>query len=116
MIRPALEARYPLRAAVVDSAAGAFPASRSGIALDRKGVLVTAFGANPDGPGTILRLWELTGQSGTCRVQLPDGMRPSLVQPVNLRGEPEGKPRPVRNGSLRYEVKGFAPASFVIPD
>ena len=29
----------------------------------RRGVMVTAFGPNPDGAGTILRIWELAGRS-----------------------------------------------------
>jgi hypothetical protein len=35
---------------------------------------VTAYGTNPDGPGTVLRLWEQAGQSGTVSVRLPEGI------------------------------------------
>jgi hypothetical protein len=99
---------------VADGPAGDLPASRHGIELDRKGALITAFGANPDGAGTLLRLWEQTGQSGPCRIRLPDGLEASTVQPVNLRGETEGKALPVRGGSFKTELKAFAPASFRI--
>jgi len=73
LITPSLEARYPLLAAAADGAPGPLPSTRRGLELSRKGILVTAFGANPDGSGTLLRLWEYAGQSGAVRVRLPDG-------------------------------------------
>jgi alpha-mannosidase len=74
---------------------------------------VTAFGANPDGEGTVLRLWELVGTSGSCVISLPTGFDVRSVQPVNLRGEPVGEPIPVNNGAFNISLKAFAPASFV---
>jgi hypothetical protein len=35
------------------------------------------------------------------------------VQPVDLRGRPDGKPIPVRNSSFKVEVGAFAPVSLV---
>jgi hypothetical protein len=120
LIQPALEARHPLLApqAVTHRApspAGTLPPTRCGLELSRPGVLVTAFGANPDGPGTVLRLWELTGRGGPCRVRLPDALRVPSVQPVNLRGVPTGQPIAVVDGSFTLELGPFAPASVVLP-
>ncbi len=113
LITPSLEARYPLQAAAAEGAAGSLPATQRGLELSRRGILVTAFGANPDGPGTLLRLWELAGQSGTCKVTLPAGMKAESVQGVNLRGQPAGAPIRVENGAFIIDVKAYAPASLI---
>jgi hypothetical protein len=113
LITPSFEARYPLLAATADGAPGALPVSRSGLELSRKGVLVTAFGANPDGPGTLLRLWEEAGQSSTVKISLPEGMKAEQAQPIDLRGRPTGTPLPIRFGGVRIPVGAFAPVSLV---
>ncbi len=115
LVTPSLEARYPLQAALAQGAGGKLPRTQTGLTLSRKGVLVTAFGANPDGTSTVLRLWELAGRSGQCHVQLPQGLRPARVQPVNLRGEPVGAPIVVHGGAFAFDLPAFAPASFVLP-
>jgi hypothetical protein len=114
LVTPSLEARYPLLAAMADGQGGPQPRNQTGLELSRKGVLVTAFGANPDGIGTLLRLWELAGRSGNCRVQLPKGLRPVQVQPVDLRGRPIGQAIPVRGGAFVRQVHAFAPASVLL--
>jgi len=113
LITPSLEARYPLLAAVAEGTPGALQPTRRGLELSRKGILVTAYGANPDGPGTVLRLWEQAGQSGTVKVRLPEGTTVEQVQPVDLRGRAIGKPLPVRNGAFKVTVGAFAPVSLV---
>ena len=113
LVTPSLEARSPLLAAVADGAPGTLPPVQRGLELSRKGVQVTAFGDNPDGEGTVLRVWELAGKSGSCRVSLPPEFKVSSVQPVDLRGEPAGKTLAVRNSAFTIELKAFAPASFV---
>ena len=113
LITPSLEARNPLLAAVSDGAPGALPPIWRGLELSRKGILVTAYGTNPDGPGTVLRLWEQAGQSGTVRVRLPEGRDVKQVQPVDLRGRPVRQSIPVRNGSFKIRVGAFAPVSLV---
>jgi len=113
IITPSLEARYPLLAAVADGPAGTLPTTSRGLELSRKGIQVTAFGPNPDGPGTFLRLWELAGKSGTVRVRLPDGTNIKQVQPVDLRGRNIGKPIAVKNGSFEVQAGAFAPVSVV---
>ncbi len=116
LITPSLEARYPLLAAAADGKAGTLPATRKGLELSARGTLVTAFGPNPDGPGTVLRLWEYAGVAGPCRVYLPAGIDAKDVQPVNLRGEPVGAPLPVENSVFTAKLNAFAPASFIIPN
>jgi hypothetical protein len=113
IITPALEARNPLLAAAAEGSPGALPPTRRGLELSRKGIQITAYGANPDGCGTVLRLWELAGKSGTVRVRLPDGATTKQAQPVDLRGRPVGNRIPVSNGSFKVEVSAFAPVSLV---
>ncbi len=114
LITPALQSRHPLLAACADGPAGKLPVSQRGLELSRRGVLVTAFGRNVDGPGTVLRLWEYAGNSGACRVHLPAGIAVGQVQPVNLRGEPAGAPIPVKDDAFTANLNAFAPASFVM--
>jgi hypothetical protein len=134
LITPSLEARYPLLACgegvpplhsgakeqgqdgLATNKAGRLPATQKGLEISARGTLVTAFGPNPDGPGTVLRLWEYAGVAGPCRVRLPAGIDVKEVQPVNLRGEPEGAPLPVKKGVFTAKLAAFAPASFIIPD
>ena len=114
LITPSLEARYPLLATASDGKAGALPLVQSGLELSTRGTLVTAFGPNPDGSGIVIRLWECAGQTGPCRVQLPKTLDIESIQPVNLRGEPNGEPLPVKEGHFTVNLAAFAPASFVI--
>ncbi len=111
---PSLEARWPLLGAATDGAPGPMPASQQGLRLSRKGLLVTAFGANPDGDGTVLRIWELAGQAGACKIQLPKGIATKSAQPCDLRGRPAGKPISVQDGSFTAQLRAFAPASYLL--
>ena len=108
------DARLPLLAVPVFGKSGKLPAESTGLELSRKGVLVTAFGQNSDGKGTIIRLWEQAGVSGKVTVKLPKGMNVSKRTPVNLRGEPTGKPERIWFGRFSVNLKAFAPASFVL--
>ena len=111
---PAMEARVPLQVSVSKVKPGKLPPTRAGITLSRKGVAVTAFGPNPDGAGTVLRVWEQGGVSGELTVTLPGGWETAKVTPVDLRGRPVGPPIQVKDGGLKVEVKAYAPRSFVI--
>ena len=111
------QARYPLLAAAADTTAippHPLPPTREGLSVSRRGVLVTAFGADPSNAGTLLRLWELAGASGEVLVRLPEGMHATRAMPVNLRGEAAGEQIPVKEGVFRFDLKAFAPASFVL--
>ena len=114
LVTPAWEARSPMLAAAMDGPAGSLPPVQTGLQLSRKGVLVTAFGANPDGKGTILRLWEQAGRDGPCEVRLPEGLRPESVQPCDLRGRVQGEPIPVLDGQFRVPVTHYAPTTLLI--
>ena len=112
MATPALEARNPLLATAANGAGGRLPAEQSGLAVSRKGVLVTAFGQNPDGAGTLLRIWEMAGVSGELTVSLPGTF--TSATPVNLRGERTGEPRRIAGSTLAFNLGAFAPATFVL--
>jgi alpha-mannosidase len=87
---------------------------QAGLTVSRPGVLVTAFGADPDGVhnGTLLRVWEQAGKSGELTVTLPG--KYLSAAPVNLRGEPTGTPLAIRSGRLTLDLPAFAPASFIL--
>jgi len=94
--------------------AGNMPVSSQGISVSEKGVQVSYFGKNNDGEGVLLRRWEQTGISGNYTVKLPDGVKVSSVQPVNLLGEKQGNPIQVKSGQFTVALKGYTPASFVL--
>jgi len=87
LITPSEETRTPLYGVYFDGNSGISPLAQNGITLNRKGILVTAYGQNRDGEGTILRLWEQAGNSGNCLVSLPEGSNYTMAYLCNLRGE-----------------------------
>jgi hypothetical protein len=111
---PAMEARVPLKVGRSRSNPGTLPVTQAGISLSRKGVALTAFGPNPDGPGTILRVWEQGGISGNLEVTLPVGSKFTSATPVNLRGEQSGESVKIKNGKVVFNLKSYAPASFIL--
>lgn len=113
LITPLTETLTPLLAGMCNYGTGALPSTAQGVSLSRKGVLLTAFGPNPDGPGTLLRVWEDAGQSGPLTVTLPRPTRVKDVQPIDLRGRPVGRPLPVVDGGFTFELRAFQPASFL---
>ena len=88
--------------------------NKGGIAVSRKGVRVTAFCPNPDGAGTVLRVWEQAGKAGEIMVTLPKGLKATSAQPVNLRGEPTGEPIAIKDGTFSFVLGAWAPKSFVL--
>jgi hypothetical protein len=111
---PAMEARVPLAAARTIARPGKLPPTQAGITLSRKGTMVTAFGPNADGSGTVLRVWEQGGTSGRLTVTLPAGAKFVSATPVNLRGEKRGGPIHVVKNTLTFELGDYAPASFIL--
>jgi hypothetical protein len=110
-----MEARLPLLAASANSKTGTLPKTFTGLTLSRQGVLVTAFGNDPDGnPGTLLRVWEQAGNGGELLVSLPKGMKASKASPANLRGVKTGEPITIKDGTFSLNLGAYAPASFVI--
>jgi hypothetical protein len=111
---PALEARHPLVAVVASGGGTRLPSEQVGLGVSRQGVVVTAFGANPDGADTLLRVWEQAGVSGNLTVSLPKGAVHTRATPVNLRGEKRGEPVRIEAGRLSFPLGAYAPASFVL--
>ena len=110
----ALEARNPLQTIISDGSSGKLPPEQKGIELSRKGILITGFGKDPDGNvGTLLRLWEMAGQSDRVSISMP-GQRFSKATPINLRGEKIGEPIKIRSGKFTCGIKQFGPASFIL--
>ncbi len=114
LVTPSEETLSPMLTGLSNYKAGLLPPAGQGIGLSRKGITVTAFGPNPDGNGTLLRLWELSGKGGDCTVTLPAAMPVKSVQPIDLRGRPTGQRMELKGGSFSLQVGPFAPASFVL--
>ncbi|MBL9138948.1 MAG: hypothetical protein JNK85_23975 [Verrucomicrobiales bacterium] len=114
MATPAIEARNPLLAIPTQGAGDQLASQRSGLTVSRPGVVVTAFGSNPDGPGTLLRVWEMAGQSGELAITLPVVSNFTQATPVNLRGETLAAPSKISDGRIVVNLGPYAPASFLI--
>lgn len=113
LVVPAWETRLPLQVGIATNPGGKLPVCHEGLKVSRKGVLVTAYGNNPDGAGKLLRLWDESGESGVCEVTLPTPVD-GVAQPVNLRGVPCGNPITIQKGIFNIALSKFAPASFII--
>jgi alpha-mannosidase len=114
LVTPSEETLAPMLTGLCNYKAGTLPPVARGLALSRQGVTVTAFGPNPDGAGTLLRLWELAGAGGPLTVTLPDGFKAAQAQPVTLRGEKTGPPVQINERKLTCSLPACAPASFVL--
>jgi alpha-mannosidase len=114
LINPSLEMRYPVHVVNADTPPGKLPLHKKGLGVSRPGVIITAFGANPDGNGILLRIWEQVGESGELTVELPDENKFTHAIPVNLRGEKIGESILIRDARLTFELRAYAPVSFVL--
>ena len=54
------------------------------------------------------------GDSGLCKVTLPEGINAASLQPVDLRGRPVGDKIKVVKHQFEVDAKAFAPMSFLI--
>jgi alpha-mannosidase len=111
---PGMETRVPLQVACSRVKNGKLPVKQSGVSLSRKGIALTAFGPNPDGKGTVLRVWEQSGITGKLEVTLPAGSGFSTAEPVNLRGEKLGEPVNIISGRIIIDLNAYSPASYVL--
>jgi hypothetical protein len=114
-ITPSEETRVPLKGVFYDGAKGTIPTIQEGITLSRKGIIITAFGENRDGEGTILRLWEKTGKSGNCTVVLPNRSNFKRAFACNLRGKiTDNIGVPISNDTFQFRIKAYQPVSFIL--
>lgn len=114
LITPSEEFRVPLIANFSWNGNGKIPNSGNGVSLSMKGVMLTAFGKNPDGEGTLIRLWEQAGNNGKCVVSFPEKFKGQTATPVDLRGEVIGTPIQIKDKKLELEIKAYKPYSFII--
>jgi hypothetical protein len=118
LFTPAWEYRQDLLSGFVNGSPGSLAPLQTGLSLSRKGIRVTAFCPNPDGdqgiPGILVRVWEQAGLSGEVIVTLPSGFKATRAQPVSLRGEKAGNQIEIRQGIMKFNLKAYAPASFVM--
>jgi len=114
LMTPSEEAKLPLIAAYASGNGGTLPAASAGLTLSRKGILIKAFGKNPDGEGTLLRLWEVAGSDGKCVITLPAGSNFTTASLRDLRGQLTGESIPVKNSVITVNINHFAPVSLVL--
>jgi hypothetical protein len=88
--------------------AGNCRSEKTGLSVSRPSILRTAFGTNPDGGGTLVRLWQWGGKSGLCKVALPEGINATSLQPVDLRGKPVGEKIKVTTNRFEDNAKAGA--------
>jgi len=115
LVTPGWNMRVPCWVGMVDGDAGTLPPSQSGMSLSRQGVLVTAFGDNPDGAGRILRVWEQAGVSGDCAVTLPQAIKTEGARLVDLRGQTVEGALPVTGRMVVLPLKAYAPCTVLFP-
>ncbi len=88
-ITPSEETRVPLKGVFYDGMKGEKPEIQEGVTLSRKGILMTAYQKRKE--GTLLRLWEQTGNAGMCEVNLIKESNFKRAYPCDLRGKIKDK-------------------------
>ena len=115
LVTPSLEARYPVIAAYSDGPAGTLARRMEGLSVSRRGILVTALdggsGSAAGGGNVTLRLWELAGRGGPCRIRAAEGLLPRGIRPTDLRGEDVGKSTAGSPVDITIEVPAYAPVT-----
>lgn len=116
LVGRSLEALTNCPVVVTDKVGGNLPQEQAGIHILRKGVVLTAFGDNPEGDGILLRVWEQIGDSGECMVELPKSCSFKKAIPVDLRGAIIGEPIPIIDLKLNFKLDKYSPKSFILTD
>lgn len=114
LIGPSLEAQTNCVAIMTETSGGDLPQTHTGIHIMREGVVLTAFGHNPDGEGTLLRVWEQIGNSGKCEIMLPLNSNYKKAIPIDLRGVKLGESVPIINHKLSFDLNKYSPKSFLL--
>lgn len=114
LVTPDQEARVPLIGVLADAGEGKLSPVVSGIKLSRKGILITAYGPNIDGTGTILRLWEQAGNNGEVIITLPEKTNYKQAILCNLRGVSSTSQIPIENNTLKVNLKANSPLSIIL--
>jgi len=113
LITPSEETRVPLKAVFYEGTRGKSPVMQEGIALDRKGIVLTAF--KEEGAGTLIRLWEQAGKGGTCTLTLSEYSAYKKAFLCNLRGEIlDENGIDLQNNSFQFNIKAYQPMSFIL--
>ncbi len=100
LIKNSWEARVPLLVGYAEGEAGILSKTKQGLLLSKEGILITSFGPNTNGEGTILRIWEQAGNTGELTIKLPEDSHYSNAISVNLRGEVIGNPIDISNNKF----------------
>jgi hypothetical protein len=114
LIIPSEEFRSPLRGVIGTGLAGEHPALASWIKTSMKGVQLSSFYKNPQGEGYILRLWEQSGELGTCTVEMAFDKPFKRAIPVNLRGQFPGKEIPIKEGKFNIQINPYQPVTLLL--
>ena len=114
MVTSSLEARYPLVTAAGQGRRGTLPAAAAGVEILRRGVLVTALESEQAGGGTVVRFWELVGQTGECRMRVPSKWNGSRAFRIGLRGEGGEWIGTVTKGELVVPLVAFRPTTVAL--
>jgi hypothetical protein len=114
-ITPSEETRVALKGVYYDGPEGPGALSQSGLTLSRKGILVTAFKKQNDRDAMLLRLWEQAGQSGLCKITLPEGSSFKNAYTCNLRDEIiEDEGIPISSQSFQVDIQANQPLSIIL--
>ena len=88
-----------------------------GVAVNRKGIYITAFGKDADTGALMLRLWEMAGygkDAPNVEVTLPSGMQAESAVSCDLRGRPIAIPINILDGKFTVPVKPYSPVNLQI--
>jgi alpha-mannosidase len=114
IIIPSKEIMAPLVAAISSTKTGTLPGNNAGVSVSMKGVWITAFGPNPDGEGTLLRLWEQSGEHGKCKIELPANSSFTTAIPCDLRGQAVQEVIKIQDHQFSADVRAYQPLSFIL--
>lgn len=122
-------ARSPVFAAYSNAPAGMLPPTAKGFPSLRQQVPsgfplsvnnldlappLIVFGPNPDGDGTLLRLWNQGKHGGVRTVGLPPAGHFQTAQPCDLRGTPTGEAIPIKDGIIELTVPAWGVRSVIL--